>query len=457
MNIDFKKPAHVHFIGIGGVSMSGLASILHLNNFKVSGSDLEKSDTVIELINSGIKVDIPQDAKNITKDIDLVVYTVAVKEDNPEMIRARELGINIVDRATLLGAVMDNYENNICVAGTHGKTTTTSMLGHIYLEAKKDPTVLVGGILPIINSNYYVGKDEFIISEACEYYDSFLKFNPSVSIILNVEADHLDYFKSTKNVEKAFVNFANKTADDGLLIIEHELKNISGMTENKNTQTFSIENKDANFFAENISFDEMGFPSFDLIHNGEFLYHLSLSLTGYHNIKNALAAIACAMYHGIALEEIARSIKEFKGTKRRFEYKGFLNGFAVVDDYAHHPSEIEASIEAARMCTDGKLFVIFQPHTFSRTIAFLDEFGAALAAADEILLIDIYPAREEDLGEIHSKDLQAKVKEHNKNCYYFENKSDLKKYILNSISQNDMLITMGAGNVYLIGEELLKG
>ncbi len=456
MNINFNEPCSVHFIGIGGVSMSGLASILQLNGFEVSGSDIQDSDIVNNLIEKGIKVNIPQDEKYIRKDLDLVVYTVAVKEDNPELKKARELGLNIVDRATLLGAIMKNYEHNICIAGTHGKTTTTSMISHIYLEAKKDPTILVGGTLPIIDNNYYVGSDDFIISEACEYFDSFLKFDPSVSIILNIEADHLDYFGNLENVQKSFVNFSNKTTENGILILDHSLRNIKGMTEGKTVQTFSIDDEKADFFADNICFDELGFPSFDLIQNGEFVDRFSLSVTGLHNVQNALSAIACALHHGVDIDSIARGLMGFKGAKRRFEYKGFINDLAIVDDYAHHPTEIEATITAARNCCTGKIVVLFQPHTYTRTLSLLREFGESLAKADEVLLIDIYSAREKDLGEIHSKDLKEEVLKHNKNAYYFSDEEKLKKYILNSFGKNDMLITMGAGNVYLIGEQILN-
>ncbi len=456
MKINFNEPCKVHFIGIGGVSMSSIASILHLNGFSVTGSDISKSKTVYKLIDSGINVTIGHDEKNIDETIDLVVFTVAVKGDNPEIIKAKELGIKTVDRATMLGAIMENYKQNITISGTHGKTTTTSMVSHIYLEAQKNPTILVGGVLPIINSNYHIGSSDFIISEACEYYDSFQKFFPTVSIILNIEADHLDYFKTIDNIHKSFVNFSNNTKDGGLLIINHDLRKIKGLTKNKDFVTFSIEDKKANYFADKIFFNEFGFPSFDVYEDGKLIGNYSLSVTGTHNVLNALSAIACARYHKIDDEFIKKGLKGFMGANRRFEYKGFVNGFAIVDDYAHHPTEIEATIKAARNCTAGKIVVLFQPHTYSRTISFLKEFGKALSLADKVLLIDIYSAnREKDLHQVHSKDLQQEVLNNGTNCFYFENNEELKTYILNTIGQNDMLITMGAGNVYLIGNELL--
>ncbi len=457
MHINFNEPCKVHFIGIGGVSMSSLASILHINGFTVTGSDISLSESVKKLQESGIRVAVGHDASNLDDDTNLIVYTVAVRGENPEIKKGRELGIKIVDRATMLGAIMENYKENISVAGTHGKTTTSSMISEIYFAAKKDPTVLIGAKLPSIDSNYKIGSHDYIVCESCEYYDSFLKFFPTVSIILNIEEDHLDYFKNLENIHKSFVNFSNNTKDGGVLIINDNLKKIKGLTKGKNFLTFSLKNKKADYFANNIIFNEFGFPSFDVYEKSKLLGNFSLSVTGMHNVENALSAIACARFHGLDTEDIKKGLMAFKGAKRRFEYKGFLNGFAIVDDYAHHPSEIEATIKAARNCTKGKLVVLFQPHTYSRTISFLEEFGKALSRADEVLLMDIYSAnREKDEHIVHSKDLQTQVRKYNHACYYFEKKDELKKYILNSISQNDMLITMGAGNVYLIGDELLN-
>ncbi len=456
MIIDFTKPCNVHFIGIGGISMSGLASILHDNGYTVTGSDISNSERVRILKENGIPIVIGHSKDTITDDIDMVVYTVAVKSDNEELAEANKKGIKVVDRATLLGAIMDNYKHSIAVSGTHGKTTTTSMMSHILIDSKANPTILVGGILPIINGNYKVGDNDYMITEACEYYDSFLKFYPEVAIILNMEEDHLDYFGTFENIHKSFVNFSNNIKDNGLLCLDYDLVSSNGFNKNCETITFALEDTRADYYATNIVFSEIGLPSFDVYHNGELLDNFSLSVTGSHNVKNSLSVIAVSLYFGLNCETIKEALKKFTGVGRRFEYKGFKNDIAIVDDYAHHPTEIEATITAARKCTTGRICVVFQPHTFSRTIAFLKDFAKALSLADEIILLDIYSAnREVDDHTVHSKDLQQEIINLGKNCFYFEEKNEINNYVLNRFGKNDMLITMGAGDVYKIAHSIL--
>ncbi|MDD7403796.1 MAG: UDP-N-acetylmuramate--L-alanine ligase [Butyribacter sp.] len=456
--IDLKNPCTVYFMGIGGISMSGFAKLLHANGFTVKGSDSQESKITRQLASLGINIIYGQTAQNITDDIDLVVYTAAIHPDNPEFMAAQEKGIPMMERAVMVGQVMKNYKNAIGISGTHGKTTTTSMLSHIFLTAEKDPTISVGGILDAIQGNIRIGHSENFITEACEYTNSFLKFFPTAEIILNIDADHLDFFKDIDDIRHSFKEYTKLLPEDGVLVINADIPNyqeiISGLS--CKVITFGLES-DAEYTATNISFDEKGDGVFELVHNGKNTGEMiHLNVIGKHNIANALSAIALSSYYDIPMEQIKKGLAAFAGTERRFELKGSFNGVTVVDDYAHHPTEIKATLQAAQKYPHKHLWCVFQPHTYSRTRALLKEFAEALSHAENIILADIYAAREADPGDISSRTLQDEIKKLGKDAYYFSDFEDIKKFLLKNCIDGDLLITMGAGNVVNIGEDLVK-
>ena len=455
--IQFDKPVHVHFIGIGGISMSGLAEILLSRKFPVSGSDTHESALTDQLAAQGAVIHYPQMAENITDDIDVVVYTAAIHPDNPEFRAAQEKNLPMLTRAQLLGEIMRNYKEAINVSGTHGKTTTTSMITEILLEAHKDPTVSVGGMLKDIGGNIRVGGQETFVVEACEYTNSFLSFFPTIEVILNVEADHLDFFKDIDDIRHSFKLFAEKLPEDGLLVINKDIKHSEYFTQALKCRvvTFGHE-KDADYTANFISYDKFAHPSYTLFYKGEELAQVELGVTGEHNIYNSLAAIAVARSLDIPMEVILRGLKRFTGTDRRFQKKGSVNGFTIIDDYAHHPQEIAATIEAAKKYPHRKLWIVFQPHTYSRTAALLDDFAGALSQADEIVLADIYAAREKNTIGISSDDLRKHMLEQNTNVYYIPKFEDIEDFLLQHVEEGDVLITMGAGDIYKVGDDLLK-
>ena len=455
--IQFDKPVHVHFIGIGGISMSGLAEILLSRKFPVSGSDSHESALTDQLAEQGAVIHYPQRTENITDDIDVVVYTAAIHPDNPEFRAAQEKNLPMLTRAQLLGEIMRNYKEAINVSGTHGKTTTTSMITEILLEAHKDPTVSVGGMLKDIGGNIRVGGQETFVVEACEYTNSFLSFFPTIEVILNVEADHLDFFKDIDDIRHSFKLFAEKLPEDGLLVINKDIKHCEYFTQALKCRvvTFGHE-KDADYTANFISYDKFAHPSYTLFYKGEELAKVELGVTGEHNIYNSLAAIAVARSLDIPMEVILRGLKRFTGTDRRFQKKGSVNGFTIIDDYAHHPQEIAATIEAAKKYPHRKLWIVFQPHTYSRTAALLDDFAGALSQADEIVLADIYAAREKNTIGISSDDLRKHMLEQNTNVYYIPKFEDIEDFLLKHVEEGDVLITMGAGDIYKVGDDLLK-
>lgn len=455
--IDFNKPVTVHFIGIGGISMSGLAEILLDAGFNVKGSDRAPSTLTEHLIKKGATVFYGQAAENITKDVDLVVYTAAIKEDNPEFAAAKANNIPTLTRAQMLGQIMKNYETAIAISGTHGKTTTTSMLTSILLKASEDPTVSVGGMLDCIGGNIRIGHSQTFVTEACEYTNSFLSFFPTISIILNIEEDHLDFFKDIDDIRNSFRQFAQLLTADGLLVINSDIDRYEEITEGLkcNVITVSARGK-ADYSAEDVVFDDKGCASFSVTGFLGGRDRISLSVPGFHNISNALSAIAVAEFLEIGYEDIAKGLFEFKGADRRFQYRGCVNGLNVVDDYAHHPTEIAATMQAAAKYPHNKLVVAFQPHTYSRTKAFFDEFVKALCAADEVLLADIYAAREtDDLG-VSSKMLCDAIQSNGTNACYFGSFDEIEKYVLNNCSPGDLLITMGAGDIVTVADDLTR-
>ena len=454
--IDFKKPIHVHFMGIGGISMSGLAEILLEEGFTISGSDVKASPLTEQLEAKGVQVFYSQTGSNISSDIDLVVYTAAISGDNDEWLTAKEAGIPMLSRAQLLGQIMDNYEKSIAVAGTHGKTTTTSMISQVLLEAQTDPTITVGGILSAINGNLRIGSSEVFISEACEYTNSFLNFRPKYSIILNVEAEHLDFFKDLEDVRNSFRKFAGNTLEEGATIINGEIHNwedlVAGLPQTVVTYGFDSA---FDFYATDITFDENACGMFTAMHKGEELMKVHLGVPGMHNVSNALATIALSTLMGLSQDALLSGLRKFGGANRRFQYKGQINGITVIDDYAHHPTEIRATLTAAANYPHHRLVLVFQPHTYSRTHAFLNEFAEVLSSADVVVLADIYAAREKNTIGITSLDLLAKLKEKGSECYYFPSFEEIEKFLLKKCIHGDLLITMGAGNVVDIGESLL--
>ncbi len=455
--LDFSKPINIHFIGIGGISMSGLAEILLDRGFSVSGSDKQKSALTQKLEDNGALIFYGQKAENISKNCNLVVYTAAIHPDNPEYARAKELGIPLMTRAELLGQMMLNYQSSIAVSGTHGKTTTTSMLAHILLAADTDPTVSVGGILPIIDGNIRIGASKYFLTEACEYTNSFLHFNPTLGIILNIEEDHLDFFKDINDIRHSFKEFANLLPDNGTLIINADIENTEYITSDLKCNIISYSaDKPADLTASDISFNEFAIPSFNAVYKGESLGRFELKVPGRHNISNALAAIAAAIVLKLDTALIAKGLSSFTGTDRRFQFKGKVNGASIVDDYAHHPTEIRATLSTALKCPHKKLWVIFQPHTYSRTKAFFNDFVDALSSADEVILAEIYAAREQNTFGVYSSDIAECISKKGTKASYFPTFKEIVDYIKPRLGMGDLVLTMGAGNVTTIGDELLK-
>ena len=455
--VDFNTPKHVHFIGIGGISMSGLAEILLGKGFRISGSDNNASALTERLEKAGAVIRIGQSADNISPDTDLVVYTAAIHPDNPEFVAAKKQGIPMLSRAQLLGQIMQNYDLPINIAGTHGKTTTTSMCTHVLMRAGLDPTVTLGGILPSIGGNIRVGGTKYFVAEACEYTNSFLSFFPKIELILNVDADHLDFFKDLDDIASSFHRFAALLPEDGTLIINRDTAKYDVVTDHLacGIITYSL-NGDADYMAEDIHFDENGCASFVCLERGKPLGNIRLCIPGMHNVSNSLAVIALSRKLGLSPEIIAQGIADFHGADRRFERKGTAFGATIIDDYAHHPTEIRAVITAARQMPHKKLWVVFQPHTYTRTKALLPEFADALSLADHIVLSDIYAAREVNTVGISSEDLRAEIEKRGTKADYFSSFEEILEFLKTQLKEGDLLITMGAGNIVDVGEDLLR-
>lgn len=452
-NSKLTKGSKIHFIGIGGISMSALARILIDDGCIVTGSDMKESHITKQLEEYGAVINIGQKSENIT-DQDLIVYTAAVKEDNPEYIAAKEKGITIIDRAELLGAIMKRYSNPIAVSGTHGKTSTTGMVSQIFLEAGTDPTITIGGELDVIGGNLRVGKKDIFIAEACEYHRSFLKFSPKTTIILNIEEDHLDFFKDLDDIIDTFNRLAKMTPSDGALIANIDDCNVQKAINdvNCNIITFGI-NSDCDYRAYDITLDNTNMCTFKVLKKGEYYSSVSLSVPGMHNVYNALAAFAAADFSGVDKAIIASALSSFIGAHRRFEKKGYFNGALIVDDYAHHPSEIRATLDAAKKMKFDKVYCVFQPHTYTRTKMLFDDFVKVFNEGGvNVIITDIFAAREKDLGIVSSKELSLAIPD----SLYLETFSEVEEYLSSQLSDNHLVITMGAGDVYRIGEALLK-
>ena len=457
-NIDFNSPCHVYFMGIGGISMSGLAEILLGEGFKISGSDMKESDITDILSNMGVNVNIGQVASNITDDIDLVVYTAAIREDNEEYQAVKTKGIPMLTRAQLLGQIMRNYRYGIAVSGTHGKTTTTAMMSHVLLASDTDPTISIGGMLDAIGGNIRVGKSDYFVTEACEYTNSFHEFNPYISIILNVDEDHLDFFSGIDEIKVSFKTFAKILPDDGLLVINGDMEHTRYITEGLscNIVTFGLDEGNK-YQAKNITFDSEGHPSYTLVVDGNEVDTITIHSSGIHNVVNSLSVIAVSDFLGLDLNSVKTGLLNCTSAKRRYEYKGTTdNGVIIIDDYAHHPTEIAATIKATANTPHNELWVAFQPHTYTRTYALLDKFAEALAVCDHVLLADIYAAREKDTGMVSSKDLCERINSLGGNAIHIGDLLSIQKFVEKNCKKNDLLITMGAGNVDIVGNSLLK-
>ena len=436
---------HVHLVGIGGVSMRPLGLVLKGMGLDISGSDMNASVSTDELIAQGIRVHIGHRAENIEGAV-CVIRTAAVHNDNPEIAAARAAGIPVFERAQAWGVIMQAYKNAICISGTHGKTTTTSMVTHILMEAKTDPTVMIGGYLPLLHAGHRVGSGDTIVLESCEYCDSFLNFFPTLAVVLNIEEDHLDYFKDLKAIEHSFHDFA-EMATSGILANGDDRNTLDAM-EGLNYITFGIDGHD-NIHGENYSQD---WREFDVICNGKFYCHLQLQVVGRHNALNALAAAGTAWMLGIPGETVSAGLARFTGAGRRMEFKGKFNGADVYDDYAHHPGELAATIEAVRSMGYKRVVVAFQPHTYTRTTALFEDFVRELQKPDQVVLAEIYAARERNTTGISSMDLVKRIP----GSVYCETLPQVTEYLRQNAREGDVILTVGAGDIYRAGDALFN-
>lgn len=448
----FLRPGvRVHMAGIGGVSMCALAEVLKGMGLRVQGSDMADSDTVEHLRSIGIPVTIGHSADNL-QNCDLVIRTAAIHDGNPEIAGAVARGIPVYERAQGWGAIMRAYRNAVCVSGTHGKTTTTSMTTHIFMAARRDPTVMIGGTLPLLGKGYRVGKGDTIILESCEYCNSFLNFFPTVAVILNVAADHLDFFKDLKDIEHSFRQFAGLTPQSGWIIANGD---DAGARETmadlaRKVHWFSVKDQSADIHADNVAYFD-GCACFDVVAEGKRYAHVELHVPGKHNVSNALAAAAAAYVLGIDGKAVEEGLASFNGAERRFQYKGMFNGARVYDDYAHHPDELHALLDMARSLPHKRLVCAFQPHTYTRTRALLDDFVRELRAVDVAVLAEIYAAREKNDVGVSSRDLCARIP----GSVYCATLKETAETLRDIVRPDDLVLTVGAGDIYRVGDMLV--
>lgn len=441
----------IHFVGIGGSGMCPLAEILHHKGYEITGSDVAESDTLARIRSYGIPVVMGHKPENVIG-ADLVVHTAAVKQDNPELVSAKENGINTIERAVMLGAVVEKYPESVAVCGTHGKTTTTSMITQIFTMADFDPTAVIGAKLPFIGGNSRVGQSDIIVCEACEYVDSFLSIFPAVSVVLNVDEDHLDYFGTLDRIKESFIRFADQTSDT--LVVNGDDENtmfcMNGMKEKgKKIITFGF--GETNDFRAVIHDNKDVCESFDLIYQGKKLTEITLSVPGSFNVLNALAAAAATITLGVAPEDVSKALSAFHGAHRRFEILGKPQGITVADDFAHHPTELKATLTTAMSMGYHQVWAVFQPHTFSRTFTFLNEFAEVLSLADHCVLSEILPVRETNQWNIYSKDLAEKIP----GCVWFKTFEEITDYVTAKAEPGDLIITIGGGNVYMCANMIM--
>lgn len=443
---------HIYFAGIGGSGMSPLADILHAQGYRISGSDVNESDNLARMRALGIPVVMGQVPQNITDDIDLFVYTSAVGEQNPELLEARRRGIPVLERAKLLGLITRRYDRTVAVAGTHGKTTTSSMLSQILVQSELDPAIFIGGRLPLIGANGRAGGGDLMVCEACEFQDHYLAMSPAVSIILNIDADHLDYFGSLEGVIRSFRNFAQLTRDT--LIVNrddpHAYKAVEGLGDK--AVVYYSTTGEAEWSAKNITYVRGSYGRYDLYHNGAFFAAITLGVPGEHNIGNSMAAAAAAHLCGASAEQIAAGIAAFHGAGRRFEFLGEFGGVTLVDDYAHHPTEIRATLAAAREMGYRQVWAVFQPFTFSRTARHLDEFAEVLALADHAVVSDIMGSREQNTYGVTSRQITDRIP----GGAYCPTFDDITRYITAHVQAGDLVVTMGGGDIYKCARMIAK-
>lgn len=452
---DYKN---IHCIGIGGVGLSAIAEILLARGYHVSGSDMKESDLTENLKRKGAEIYIGHRGSNV-EHADLIVYSAAIAEENPEIVRAREKNIPLAGRAEVLGTLMDDFAKSIAISGTHGKTTTTSMVSLILNNAKLDPTILVGGNLAEIGGNVRVGQGQYFVTEACEYRDSFLQLRPKIEVILNIDSDHLDYFKDIDHIVSSFDRFAKAVPEDGKIIaydanpfVSKIIRDIPGAI------TYGY-NENCTYHIAEVSFGSDGMPVFSVNYLGENLGRVQLKVPGEHNILNAVGAFACCHQLGVEPKVIIETLGAFKGTQRRFDIVGTTeNGVKLVDDYAHHPTEIKATLSAAHNIPHNKLWCLFQPHTYTRTLALFNEFAASFEEADVLLLADIYAAREKDIYKISSSELAEEIKREypEKRVYYMSSFEEIANYVKKNAEEGDLVITMGAGDIYKVGDLIME-
>lgn len=442
---------HIHFIGIGGSGMFPIVQILHAEGFYITGSDNNETETLQAERDMGIPIFLGQRAENI-QGADLIVYTAAIMADNPELIAARESGVDTIERSVMLGLLTRRYNRAICISGTHGKTTTTSMLTQILVEAKMDPTAVIGGKLPLIHGSGIAGKSDIMVCESCEFVDTFLKLSPNIAVILNIDEDHLDYFKTLDNIIRSFRKFA-QMADKALIYNgddENTRKAVEGIHHLKRL-TFGYA-KTNDYYPDNIQYHQGIGTSFDLCFRGEKLCRLTMNIPGNHNILNTVAACAAALEVGCPAEKIAESVPHFRGAARRFEVLGRVHGFTVADDYAHHPRELEVTLKTAKSLNFKRVWAVFQPFTYSRTAILFDDFVKALSIADRVVLSEIMGSREKNTYNIYAKDLAEKID----GCVWFPTFEEIADYILKNAEDGDLVITLGCGDIYKCARMLMK-
>lgn len=459
----YENIQNIHFIGIGGVSMSGIAQMLVKSGYNVTGTDRAESEQTQMLVKAGIEVKIGSHI-DMLKDVDLVIYTVSVKETNPEIVEAKRLNIPILERAKILGMITKQFTKSVAISGTHGKTTTTSFISNIFLEAKTDLTIQVGAFLNQINGNYRIGDSDYFIFESCEYNDSFLNFYPNTEVILNIDEDHLDYFKTFENIKRSFKKSTDNISENGFLVINTEDENADEVIKyvenqnkllNKNVRIIKILGEDADYTISNLHYKN-GFPAFTINEKeSKNILDVHLKVPGKYNAKNAIAAYAVAKIYGIDESDILKGLESFTGAHRRFEYKGEYKGAKVYDDYAHHPTEIQELAKAVSKMGYNRVVAVFEPHTYSRTINLKNEFVQALSNFDEIIIAKIYAAREIDTSEISGNDIANELKKLGKDAKYIEEYEDIVKYLKSEDQTNNIIITIGAGTITNLGKMLI--
>ncbi|MDY2959976.1 MAG: UDP-N-acetylmuramate--L-alanine ligase [Hornefia sp.] len=454
--VNLKEHRDIHCIGIGGVGLSAIAEILISRGYNVSGSDMNESEITERLKESGATIYNNHRKENVEK-ADLIIYSAAIAEENPEIVRARERKLPLASRAEVLGVLMDEYKGSIAISGTHGKTTTTSMVSLVLEAAELDPTILVGGQLAEIGGNVKVGKSDYFVTEACEYRDSFLELRPNIEVILNIDSDHLDYFKDIDHIVSSFEKFAMNVPSHGKIIAYDSNPFVSEVIKGRSNVVTYGYNENSDFVIKDVRFDEEGMPSFSVEHKGiETKVHLSVP--GEHNILNSVAAFACCVTMGVDRNTTGETLGKYRGTQRRFDIVGITkNGVKIVDDYAHHPTEIKATISAAHNIPHKKLWILFQPHTYTRTLALFHQFADAFSKSDVLVLADIYAAREKDIYNISSKKLAEEIKKHHadKDVHYMDSFEKIRDYVMANAEKGDLVITMGAGDIYKVGTMIM--